>query len=819
LSEERAADVDFKDSLIEVLTWLEGWNALEVTSFDARLALANLSQWLHQTNDFSVDERKKILETARSYYSLSNNGSPDSSQAKDLIQYFLPKYHYESLVGSVFTCVDGHLTEIDNRRFLRGMEQFLVYTMKSSINAQSFYKLGNLSLILKKFEELLTKEISTKGEMSFDFSTESGAQIKLTNWEIYRIFLMALAQILFTDKEFKDYTVGNIVNRLLFETNIDISGKLMDYFVAFLKAKPTVHQKIKNLQADLKKASEDEQENIQKQIKTLLISVFDRLELQYYLKRYDMIHRNTDTLMDESTGSQVDLLIAGIKNDPHFTIYSVFKLLEFKPTIFFTRPELTMFITEMNETTKLLTSEELQIPDDEIRFFVDRVLLNTKQLRDFGKMTSIFRANIRNQERYRTIHELLEENRMSKKHASALMSFYLAAMLEVNFGDSVAMPDIEEIANRLGSTFSITRRFEIAQDIERILRNGELDGKTTESWQREGRFLEKIQEVMNRRELDSAFDQYLNMKLFFDDYPENADKQTHQDTVKKLVGDVWKKMGECIDKSFADVLNAEEDEAGLRELLRYAQNKISTLIGQDLDRGRRDKTVEKVARDQLMEMVENFSSDARSMYEQERQSRAINIADLYTDIQKQTRMISIVLGDISNELDNWTAGFQEGDTAKDFEEVKLILGGVAVFHRDGQLNFQATGVKSMLDLIAKTPEQYEKLILGTIQGEYGHVEIKDENGKTKTVNTENFGGALQVIGQFPPGTLLETFKAVFLSDLLRELFDAFNSSRGMAKNSRELKTALDDIKKRSSDLLKYIENRYNQMLHGLHKRG
>ena len=61
---------------------------------------------------------------------------------------------------------------------------------------------------------------------------------------------------------------------------------------------------------------------------------------------------------------------------------------------------------------------------------------------------------------------------------------------------------------------------------------------------------------------------------------------------------------------------------------------------------------------------------------------------------------------------------------------------------------------------------------------------------------------------FDAPKLGEVFISVILIDLLKEVSDALVSSRNMAKNSMELKTALDDIFSRSSDLLDYANSEY-----------
>jgi hypothetical protein len=785
---------NFQSALYEVLNLIEQKGKLETTTLEIRLALSNILQWLYQSPDFKdVDNKIGIIADCLSNF----EGSSDISRA------FLPTDSKGSITENIFSFVEGHLADEDYSKFMKGMEQFIVQGFKS----KSAFSIASAHKIIDTFRKNLAKEIQSKEEMSFSFSADT--KVKFSSWEIYRIFLNSMLPVALANFNLKDAIINMVSQRLLYETNILISAKVIDDFYNLMQSKSQILEKINSTLEVIKKAAEDEQEAHTQNLKEFIISLLDKIELHIYLEKYDSIHRNVNIIMTEPTEAQVSKLLHSITKEVHFNFYAVIKLLEFKNNTYFSKEDFAMYIREMNKIVVLLRNEKIAIPDDELRFFIDRILINTKSLSRFAQMANVFRTIVQDTERYKTIHDNFEECRMNKKHASALMSFYMAAMLEVDFSEQIPLPTIEEISNRIGLIYSITRRFDVAEFIGDVLLRGEVESESITDLQQKGIFLDRMMKIINRKDLEWALDHYLNLKLIYEDFPEDKPSEKPK-YLEKLLSDVIDKIHEKITQNFKDVFVNNKDE--IRETYRFAENKVVTLIGQELDRGRRDKIGKTVDREKLYEYIENYASDARAMYEAEVATKAISLADLYTEIQKYSRTISIVLGDVSNELDKVLHRLR----IENFERAQIILGGIAMHHREGQLDFQRVGVRNLLEIMDDSPDDFDKLIRDSLNGVYGKIEVKDEMGKTREVNRKYFDDAITIIESIPKVELVQLFKNVVLNDLLKELFDAFTSSRNMAKNSRELKTALDDILNRSSDLIKLADERYGEMMGQLH---
>ncbi|MCB0277966.1 MAG: hypothetical protein KDD94_00585, partial [Calditrichaeota bacterium] len=355
----------------------------------------------------------------------------------------------------------------------------------------------------------------------------------------------------------------------------------------------------------------------------------------------------------------------------------------------------------------------------------------------------------------------------------------------------------------------ITRRFKISKFLEDCLAEGKIKGQPIDLLQSAGYFSLIVHKLINQKELEYAFDQYLVMPNFFKDY---TDARPRAEYIKKLVLEIEQYIVEVIKKNFQDLFDESDDNKEMHEITRFADTKIVTLLCKELDSRRKDNTVKNVTRAELLEFIDNFAADSRGQYEAERETHNINIADLYMQIQNYSMRVSVVLGDIRQKYNSNVEEIRTLENYIDIERIPIILGGIAVAHSEGTLDFEKIGLFSILDDIKKDPTKFSKLIMDSIDGKFGNIEVKDEMGKTRKIDHQQFNGSNEIIRSFPEEKLCNVFTNVIFIDLLSEVSDALVSSRNMAKNSMELKTALDDIFSRSKDLLDFAEREYNKIM-------
>lgn len=800
---QRADDLHFKSSLFETLNLLKNNKFEEKVELQKRFALGNMYHWLNKKKSISRHIASDIfLQLAEIY---TNDTHADNANISQMVDLFQPTSEEESFSINVFPQLKDHLNVYDLVEVIRGLDSFFNLVIQKHFDDASHYSLLKIPEFIKLLTENIESEVKSKSEMSFMFSDDSSS-VTLSLTEVYRAILTAIVPIYFEEFGLPQPLINSMNLRLIVETTMTLAGEIVELTYKMLNENEGVKAKKDELLSTIKSGNEDEQEDAADALKKLLISAIDKIELNLQLKLYALRHKLSET---QSPTKFIFEKLAEHNKEPHFTIYAVNKLLEFKPNETFDKNEFLIYIYEMSETTALLRSEDIQVPDDEMRFFLDRTLKNTHDIETFKKLLGSFRSSLNDKERNYTLHALLQECAMNNRHASALLSFFYSAKFEITYGNRISLVNIEEIANRLGSTYSVTRRFKIAKFIEDALDTGKIKGQPIDLLQNSGYFALVVNTLVNQKELEYAFDQYINVALFFEDY---NDAKPRAEYVKRLVNEIDRKIKQVVLERFQDQIDEIEHEREKHEISLYAQTKVITLLTRELDSRRRDQTVKNMAREEMMELIDQFISDARGQYEAEKETRSINIADLYMQIQHHSMRVSVVLGEVRQNYNGAVESVRNLDNYSDVETISVILGGVAVAHREEDLNFERHGLFNIIEDISKEPAKYQTIIIESLDQKHGNIEVKDEMGKTRVIFHEQFNGTNELIRNFSAEVLGEIFVNVILIDLLKEVSDALVSSRNMAKNSMELKTALDDIFNRSSDLLEYSEKEYNRIM-------
>lgn len=802
VGEDLAQKSGAKEKSYTILNYIEEQGILEKVSFESRLFYVSILVW---AEEFGILTRPELKV-------LSDKLLKEIVVFQENIDVNHYKYFFRTLdssyVKAIFKPVENNLHKNDNLILLQGMQDFfnqtlLFYTRENDLN---FSILPNT---VGKFYSALKVEIDRQGELSFTMSDDDA--IVLSYGQVYRIFLDSFADELFSKwYEIPKAITEQIKRKILLESNINVASKIIYRFSQLIKGDSALKKNL-NAQVDkLKNADEDDADDIAAEISQKVFLILDELELAIYLQRYDEINRNQSTLMNEPTYKQVKKLLVSYKMEPHFTRYSIIKFFEFNPLVFLNRIDLAMFVREIALIAETLRSDRLEVPDNELRFFIDRILQQTRNLKDFARMASIFRANVKNYERHEILHNLMDEARMNNRIASALFSFYLGAMLEVEFGQNVPLPDIEEIANRLGSTFSITRRFNITQRIRQMLQRGEIDNTPVDRLLKQNLLALKLQHKMNEWELYFAFSQYLMLERFYPDI-DVSDSNKREEKFEQLSKEVNQKIYKKIKEIYSEEFKENPEPLERYKILIFAENNVATLIGQDLDRRRREPELHKTSWKEIDSYIEMYVSDSIHVYSEQKKTKKINLADLYIAIQDHSTKISVTMAHLKSRLEQMV---KENIKDADFDlmqNLQIIFGGIAIHQRNDKLNMEKIGFENFVEIMKTAPEEFHQLVLDSISGSYGKIEVKDPYGKTRTFEHERFQKAIEAIKALPRAACTEILSGVVQQDLFKEVYDALTSARNMAKNSGELASVLDDIEDKSAEILARAQKYYEEI--------
>lgn len=800
IHKRRADDINFKSCLFETINLMIDDGISDSINIYQRFQMANLYYWLRKNKSVTDSLAETVIKQMVPI--CSNEHHPEHENITNFIELFQPIYEDESFSIAVFPTLRDCLSVYDLVDFIRGMDSFLNLIIQKHFDKDSNFTLLELNMFIKMFNAKITEEIASKSEMSFMMDESA---IQLSFGEVYHAFLNIIVPTFFKDFGLPPTIINSIYYRLLKETPISYVGELIENIYVKTKEE-SVKKVITPLVEIINGGNEDEAEDAHDKLKVYMLSIVNHLDLEIGIDLYNAQHKLSN---DKSIKSIILDLLKKYPKEPHFTIYAINRLLEFKRKYLFSKVEITIYIREMSETCELLLSEDFQCPAEEMRFFVDRMLKNISEWTTFADLSRKLRNNLVTTERNQMLHSLLQECIINNRHASALISFYYAAKIETQYANKLSLINIEEIANRLGATFSITRRFKIAKYIEQSLNEGQLKEQPLEALQQSGHFTLIVNKIMNQKELEYTFDQYVDVRNFYNDYDAMVGRAEY---IKRLVTEMDQTVNDKIRDAFKDVLDELNNEQLIHEVLRFAETKVITLLTRELDSLRKDNTLDGITREWMHPLIEQFSQDAHSQYQAEKETRNINIAELYMKIQHYSMMVSVVLGDVRKNYNVEIEKIRNQENFDAVERIQLILGGIAVAKKEDELNFEETGFLTILKEFESTPEKYKIFIDEILSDTSVKIELKDEMGKTRHVHHEHFKETNEIIQTFDAQKLGDVLKNAILLDLLREVADALVSARNMAKNVQELKVTLDDIFSRSADLLEYSETNYNRIM-------
>lgn len=474
-----------------------------------------------------------------------------------------------------------------------------------------------------------------------------------------------------------------------------------------------------------------------------------------------------------------------------------------------------------------------RVPDLEVRFFLNRIMTNTTMLEGFEPIEEQFRTFMINQSELPLIHEMFIERAAERRHASAIMSFYIAAMLTQELGD--VMPDqiIKILAGRLSLTYSFTRRINLYREIKKLRYeyDGTHAGKDTLHYngfdrqnmavpEKERRTPLKdrpldeqwiiLYHVINNRELQLSL-RLIDEEVLFDYILAKAD---HEKELESARMDLRGKVYKIVDDKFLDLLSDEEEHAkrdmenrGEFPVAYYAKyEKIrSILIAQFLASGWDMEVYElkrtgkrpliKLTQNELLRSIKNI--DAKRILEQYEYKEARENIDVHTlrkQVETREQLLSFINQISKEELQNLQKITRLGD------EAIALLSYSSTKLRSNELKVEL-GIKQLVERLkcdlglqaSREPLPLDAICRDCFDGKYGKVDVKvikkDKSGKpmidpetgeeaekTYTIVPDKFPDYLEParkeVLSLDKATLYRVFYAITLQSIVAETFSS-----------------------------------------------
>ncbi len=405
-----------------------------------------------------------------------------------------------------------------------------------------------------------------------------------------------------------------------------------------------------------------------------------------------------------------------------------------------------------------------RIPDLEIRFFLNRMMTNTTSLEGFEAVQQRFRHYLTKQDDFPLIHEIFIERAAENRHAAALMSFYIAALLMNDLGDVVSDQIIRVLAGRLALTYSFTRRILLFKEVKKLRYeyDGTHGGRETLYYNgfdrqhlavpdaekhkplKDRTFDEQwiiLYHYINNRELMYAL-KLLDEQMLFDYI---LSKPNHQDELQAARMDLREKVYKIIDDKFLDMLtNEDEQQKRLSEsrgefpVAYYGKyEKIRSIIiaqfissGWDVEvhelRRKGKRPFIRMTQTDLLRSIKNI--DAQRILEQYEYKEARENIDIQT-LRKQADQRAQMLGFVNRMV---------GDEVKAqmkllglSDEALALLSYASTKLRSSELRVEL-GVRQLVERLKKDlgqPIPAEPLPLDAVlercfAGQYGKIDVK-----------------------------------------------------------------------------------------------
>jgi len=618
----------------------------------------------------------------------------------------------------------------------------------------------------------------------------------------------------------------------------------------------------KTLAKTLKKADETFQAELEKTIalveseKGEKLSAASQTKLGKELTAYETLEgviyfyfderRLKKIMTDTKNASFFEETMALVKNVPpktrHLVMYAFGKLLLAPNSqIKLSSPLIKQFCESLKLDIDTINSEAAmnnlpaqyrqRVPDLEFRFFLNRIFSNLGNLDGFDKIEAQFRDFIVNQSELPLIHEIYIERAAEKRHASALMSFYIAALLTQELGDVMPNQIIKVLAGRLSLTFSFTRRIYLYREIKKL--RYEYDGTHTgkeclyyngfDRQDREVSAKEKstplkdrpvdeqvviLYHVINNRELGRAL-QLIDEHVLYDYILSKEHTDKDLDTAR---GDLRGKVYKIVDDKFLDLFS-DEEENKKRELedrgefptsyyMKYEKIR-SILIAQFLSsawdvevaelkrKGKRPMI--KMSQTELLRSIKNIDTQrVMEQYEYKEARETIDVDTLRKQVEAREQLLSFLNQASKNEI----ANIQKIHRLTD--EALALLSYSSTKLRSNELKVEL-GIKQLVErlkadmgiIAAREPLPLDIICKDCFAGKYGKVDVKvikkDKSGKplidpetgeeaekTYTITTEKFPEYLESfrreVAEMEKNALYKVFYTITLNSIIAETF-------------------------------------------------
>ncbi len=561
----------------------------------------------------------------------------------------------------------------------------------------------------------------------------------------------------------------------------------------------------------------------------------------------------------------------------HFVMYALGKLLQAPDSkVKMDEAQLTMFCRETKLCLETINSDAVmnnlpaqyrqRVPDLEVRFLMNRMMTHTVTLERFEELQEQFRRYLTNQQDFPLIHEMYIERAAEKRHASALMSFYILAWLAHDIGDVFPDPIIKVLAGRLSLTYSFTRRINLFLEIKKL--RYEYDGthgdretlyyngfdkqheaipeKEKHTPLKDRPFDEQwilLYHFINNRELQQAL-RLIDDEVLFDYIYANPNhtKEDLDAARMELRGKVYK----IVDDKFLDLITNEEDHEkhmaesrgqfpaayyGKYEKVRsllIAQFIASTWDVEVYELKRKGKKpLIRMTQTELLRSIKNI--DVNRVLEQYEYKEARENIDVNT-LSKQAEAREQLLGFINSSVREEARNIQRLNGLSD--EAVALLGYCSTKLRSNELKVEL-GVKQLVERLkadlglqaAREPLPLSSILSDAFTGKYGKIDVKvikkDKSGKpmidpetgeeaekTYTITPEKFPDYLvparEEIEKMDKRQLYRTFYSITLQGIITETFTSLTFIKeALAKNKYVV--AADGLKEQALENHEILE--------------
>lgn len=569
----------------------------------------------------------------------------------------------------------------------------------------------------------------------------------------------------------------------------------------------------------------------------------------------------------------------------HFVMYAFGKLLIAPESqIRLTDSLIRTFCEQLKTSLEVIYSEPVlnnlpaqyrhRIPDLEIRFFLNRIMTNTTTFDGYERAQEQFRHFIVHQSEFPLIHEIFIERAAEKRHASALMSFYIAAALQQEMGDVMPETIIKILAGRLSLTYSFTRRFNLFKEIKKLRYeyDGSHEGKETVYYNGFDRQEKPVPEkekhtplkdrpieeqwiilyhIINNRELQWALRLIDEAVLFDYILARDNHEQDLQNARMELRGKVYK----IIDDKFLDLFtDAEEhdkrmlENKGLFPAGYYGKyEKIRSIMiaqfiasGWDMEvyelKRKGKRPLIRMTQNELLRSIKNI--DAKTILEQYEYKEAREHIDV-NSLQKQVETREDILANVNQASREEVKIIQKMNDLSD--EAIALLSYCSTRLRNKELQVEL-GIKQLVERLKsdlgypvnRPPLPLDKICRDCFEGKYGKIDVKvikkDKNGKplidpetgeeaekTYTITPNSFPEYLiparDQIYALDKKTLYRVFYLVTLNSIIAETFSSLTFIKE-ALNTNKYVIAADGLKEQSienQELLDYARIKFDMI--------